>query len=496
MRTIAEVLRWRALRHSTLEAIRYCGRSTTYGELDGSSSALARGLIEHLALKPGDRVAILDKNCAEYLELLFALDKAGLVAAPLNWRLTAHEVGLLVADIKPKLVVAGEEFTSLLKGCGVDVATYLELPRGAADDPHRDRDGAVSWQFATSGTTGLPKGAMLTGWNVLNTGLCLAIEMPELREGGPALVAMPMFHLGGAGWAVWAMQEGATLVIVRDIVPESLLATIVAERIETALLVPAVLLFLCELPASRESDFSAFRHVIYGTAPIAPDLLRRSVELFGCRFTQIYGLTETAGPFTALRHADHVGERLMSCGRTMFGGRARIVDPDGRDLPTGEVGELVYQGENLMIGYWARPEATAEVIRDGWFHTGDAGCLDEEGFIYIKDRIKDMIVSGSENIYPAEVEAALAGHPDIVECAVIGVPDPKWGETVKAVVVVRDGSALSERGLIDWTRDRLAGYKRPRSVDFMDRLPRNASGKLLKRELREPYWRGRDRKVN
>jgi acyl-CoA synthetase (AMP-forming)/AMP-acid ligase II len=180
----------------------------------------------------------------------------------------------------------------------------------------------------------------------------------------------------------------------------------------------------------------------------------------------------------------------------MFGGRAKVFDSDGKELPTGEIGEICYQGESLMAGYWGRPEATAEAIRNGWFRSGDAGYIDENGFIFVKDRIKDMIVSGSENVYPAEIEAVLGGHPDIVECAVIGIPDPKWGETVKAVVVRRAGSTLTEAALIEWMRDKIAGYKRPRSVDFIDKLPRNASGKLLKRTLREPYWQGMERRVN
>ena len=229
-----------------------------------------------------------------------------------------------------------------------------------------------------------------------------------------------MFHLGGAGWAIWAMQEGASLVVVREIVPESLLNTIVEHRIETALLVPAVMLFLTELPQSRTADFSAFRHITYGTAPISPDLLRRSIDTFKCRFSQIYGLTETSGPFTALTHEHHAGERLLSCGRPMFGAQARVVDANDNDLPPGEIGEIVYRGESLMTGYWNRAQETDDVMRGGWFHSGDAGYIDEDGFIFIKDRIKDMIVSGSENIYPAEVEAVLAGHPDIVEVAVIG----------------------------------------------------------------------------
>jgi acyl-CoA synthetase (AMP-forming)/AMP-acid ligase II len=495
MRTIAELIRWRAQRHPSLQAVWFEGQSQTYAELDQSSSALAGGLVAQLGLAPGDRVAILDKNCAAYLELLFALDKAGVVAAPLNWRLTATEVTQIIDDVRPRLIVVGPEFRSHGEASGVRTMTFDQLPRGG-EDPRRDADGAVSWQFCTSGTTGLPKGAMLTGQNVLNTGLCLAIEMPEIREGGPSLVAMPMFHLGGAGWAIWAMQEGASLVIVREIVPEYLLKTIVEHKIETALLVPAVMLFLTELPQSRTADFSAFRHITYGTAPISPDLLRRSIETFKCRFSQIYGLTETTGPFTALTHEHHAGERLLSCGRPMFGAQARVVDANDNDLPPGEIGEIVYRGESLMTGYWNRPKETDDVMRGGWFHSGDAGYMDEDGFIFIKDRIKDMIVSGSENIYPAEVEAVLAGHPDIVEVAVIGIPDTKWGETVKGVAVRRAGTNVTGEALIAWTRDKLAGYKRPRSVDFVDALPRNASGKLLKRKLREPYWAGYERKVN
>jgi acyl-CoA synthetase (AMP-forming)/AMP-acid ligase II len=495
MRTIAELLRWRAQRHPSLEAVWFEGRAMTYGELNESSSQLADAFVNELNLAPGDRVAILDKNSDAYLELFFALDKAGLVAAPLNWRLTPHEVKAIIDDIKPNLVVTGPDFKAHGAASGVPTLTFGELPRGGTD-PMRDGDGAVSMQFCTSGTTGLPKGAMLTGWNVLNTGLCLALEIPELREGGRALICLPMFHIGGAGWAIWAMQEGSTAVIVREVVPEQLLRTIVEQKIETALLVPTIMLFLTELPASRTADFSALRHITYGTAPISPDLLRRSIETFKCRFSQIYGLTETTGPFTALTQEHHVGERLLSCGRPMFGGRARIVDANDNELPPYEVGEIVYQGENLMAGYWGRPEATAEAMRGGWFHTGDAGYMDEEGFIFLKDRIKDMIVSGGENIYPAEIEAVLMSHPAILECAVIGVPDAKWGETVKAVVVRRQGATLTEAALIDWSRDKLAGYKRPRSVDFIEALPRNASGKLLKRVLREPYWQGYARRVN
>ena len=495
MRTIAEMLRWRAQRHPSLDAVWYAGKSQTYAELDASSSLLAGGLVGTLGLQPGDRIAILDKNCAAYLEMFFALDKAGLVAAPLNWRLTAHEVKLIIDDMKPKLIVTGPEFKATGVASGVPTMTFDDLPRGGGD-PRRDVDGAVSTQFCTSGTTGLPKGAMLTGWNVLNVGDCLAQEMPEIREGGRHLVCLPLFHIGGAGWAIWAMQRGSAAIIVRETVPEQLLNTMVGQKVETALLAPTLMLFLCELPAARTADFSALRHITYGTAPISPDLLRRSIETFKCRFSQLYGLTETTGPITALPHEHHTGERLLSCGRPMFGGRVRIVDAEGNDMPPRQVGEILYQGESLMAGYWQREKETAQAIRGGWLHTGDAGFLDEEGFIFLKDRVRDMIVSGGENVYPAEVEAVLMGHPEVLECAVIGVPDPKWGETVKAVVVRRVGTNLSEPALIEWSRDKIAGFKRPRSVDFMEVLPRNASGKLLKRTLREPYWKGYARRVN
>jgi acyl-CoA synthetase (AMP-forming)/AMP-acid ligase II len=495
MRTLAEMLRWRAQRHPSLEAIWFEGKSQTYAELDESSSQLAGALVSELGLNPGDRVAILDKNCAAYLEMFFALDKAGAVAAPINWRLTPQEVKRIIEDVNPRLIVTGAEFKQNAAEAGVPVRTFDNLPRGGVD-PKRDADGAVSSQFCTSGTTGLPKGAMLTGWNVLNVGLCLALEITELREGGRHLVCLPLFHIGGAGWAIWAMQEGSTAIIVREIVPESLLKTMVEQKVETALLAPTLMLFLTELPASRTADFSALRHITYGTAPISPDLLRRSIDTFKCRFSQLYGLTETTGPITALPHEHHTGERMLSCGRPMFGGRVRIVDAEGKDLPPRQVGEILYQGENLMAGYWQRADETAKAIRDGWLHTGDAGYMDEEGFIFLKDRVKDVIVSGGENVYPAEVEAVLMGHPEVLECAVIGVPDKTWGETVKAVVVRRAGANLTEASLIEWSRDKLAGFKRPRSVDFIDALPRNASGKLLKRTLRELYWVGYTRRVN
>jgi long-chain acyl-CoA synthetase len=495
MRTIAELIRWRARRHPDLLATLFLGRGRSYGELDRSSSELADGLAGTLGLRPGARVAIIDTNSDAYLELLFALDKAGLVAAPINRRLTAGEIAAIVAEIEPALIVAGEAFVPLCAGLPVRCLGFAELPRGA-EDPHRDADGAVCWQFSTSGTMGLPKGTMLTGWNLLHNAVAMALEMPDFREGGPFLACLPMFHIGGAGCPIWAMHQGATIVITPDAQPETLLDALTECRIETTHLVPALLRSLCDLPQAACAGFPHLKHIAYGAAPMSPDVLQRCLATFGCRFTQFYGLTETTGPFTALPFAEHHGERLWSCGRPMLGSRARVVDVDGADLPAGEIGEIVYRGANLMAGYARRPEATAAAMRDGWFRTGDAGTMDADGYLFIKDRLKDVIVSGGENIYPAEVESVLAGHPDVADIAVIGVPDAAWGEAVKAVVVRREGSPLTVEALLAWAQGRLAGYKRPRSVDFVERLPRNPSGKLLKRELRAPYWQGRARQVN
>ena len=495
MKTIAEMLRWRARRHPDLAATWYQGRTRTFAELDASTSALAAGLVNDLGVRPGDRVAILDKNSDEYLELLLALDKAGAVGVPVNWRLTAHEVAAVVGDADPAALVVGEDLRASADQVRCRVLGFGELRRGG-DDPRRDRTEAVTWQLYTSGTTGLPKGAMLSNENLLGLIGPLGWEAPELQEGARGLVAMPLYHIGGCGWALAVLTQGCTAVVMREVVPQDLLQVISEQRVNSAFLVPAVLLFLTQVPGVEQTDFSALRNIHYGASPISQELLLRAIDVFKCRFTQLYGLTETTGAITALRHEDHQGERMLSCGRPMFGAEIRVVDPLGADVPAGEIGEVVYRGPGLMQGYWRRQDDTSAAVRDGWFHTGDAGSLDADGFLYIRDRIKDMIVSGGENVYPAELESVLMGHPAIADVAVIGVPDDKWGETVKAIVVRRPDAGLTDQELIDWSRERLAGFKRPRSVDFTDTIPRNPSGKILKRQLREAYWADRQRQVN
>jgi long-chain acyl-CoA synthetase len=496
MRTVAAALRWRAARHPESAALSFLGRRTSFAELDAGSSRLAAGLAGELGVRPGDRVAILDKSSDRYLELIFAIAKAGGVMVPVNWRLKPGEVATVAGDAEPRALVVGEEFAESAVEVACPVLGFDELPRGEGD-PRRDGgEDEVAWQLYTSGTTGLPKGARLTHANVFSMIASLGLELPEMVEGTASLVLSPLYHIGGCGWALLALTRGARCVVVREVDPRQLLATLVEERVATGMIVPAVLLALTQLERVGDGDLSALRNICYGASPISQSLLEAAIRTFGCRFTQLYGLTETSGAITALRHEDHEGERLLSCGRAMFGGEVRIVDEEDRELPAGQVGEIVYRGPNLMEGYWRRPEDTARALRGGWFHTGDAGTADAAGFLYIRDRIKDMIVSGGENVYPAELESVLSGHPAVADVAVIGVPDERWGETVKAIVVRRPGAELAGEELIEWARSRLAGYKRPRSVDFVDAIPRNPSGKILKHELRERHWAGQDRRVH
>jgi acyl-CoA synthetase (AMP-forming)/AMP-acid ligase II len=309
---------------------------------------------------------------------------------------------------------------------------------------------------------------------------------------------MPLYHIGGSGWAIAAFLGGATLVVTREANPTEILDLIESRGIANAFLVPALMNMLVQHPGVGERDFSKLRTILYGASPIPEELLKQSLDTFRCDLIQAYGLTETTGAAVTLPAHDHVvgSPRLKACGLPVLGHRIRIVREDGSECDAREVGEILIAGPQVMRGYWNRPEANAETIRDGWFHSGDAGYLDEDGYLYIHDRVKDMIVSGGENVYPAEVESALFAHPDVADVAVIGVPDEKWGETVKAIVVLREGATTDAQGLMDFCQGKIAGYKRPRSIDFIDALPRNPTGKILKRELRERYWEGHDRRVS
>jgi long-chain acyl-CoA synthetase len=316
------------------------------------------------------------------------------------------------------------------------------------------------------------------------------------------LVAMPLFHIGGSGYATVGMFVGCHTILMKEVDPVGMLAMIPEKGITNMFAVPAVLQFMLGVPGIESMDFSSLRMILYGASPISVEVLRKSVETFKCAFIQAYGLTETTGAIVALMPEDHdpkgkYAHRLRSAGKPITGVELRIVSADtGTDAEQGEVGEIWCRTGQNMLGYWNKPEETAKTItEDGWLKTGDAGYLDEDGYLYIHDRVKDMIVSGGENIYPAEVENALMSHPDIADVAVIGVPSDKWGETVKALVVKKEGSDPTPESIISFAKERIASFKCPTSVDWIDALPRNPSGKILKRELRAPYWEGKERNV-
>ena len=479
-------------------------RSVTYRELEERGNRVAHAL-GRLGVGEQGRVAYLDLNNPEFFEVMLGAAKIGAAIAPLNFRLTPTEMGRIVHDAQARVLVVGPAFDAAVptirsEAPGLEhvIRTGAEfesfVASGAAEDPGREStDDDVVLQLYTSGTTGLPKGVMLTNANC--SGLMDVADAWGLDETSVSLVAMPLFHIGGSGWANVALARGGTDVLVPMIDPAGLIDTIEARRVTNAFLVPAVLQMMCAVPGAEGRDYSTLRSIAYGASPITTSALKRCLEVFRAPLFQVYGLTETTGAITELSSGDHDPEGprqhlMRSAGKPYPWVEMKAVDPaTGADCGPGEVGEIWTRSRQNSPGYWNKPQDTAASFdTDGWLHTGDAGYFDEDGFVFLTDRIKDMIVTGAENVYPVEVESALAEHPDVADVAVIGVPDATWGETVKAVVVRRVGSALTEDALLGWARERVAGFKRPPSVDFVDELPRNASGKLLKRVLREPYW--------
>lgn len=491
------------------------GRSTSFAQLNTRSRQVANGLTG-MGLSPGDRVAYLAKNTDMYYEILFGCAASRCVMNGVNTRLAPPEVRFILADAKARVLFVGREFHEMveqIRGELPDLVRIISLDGGHADWSEyatwrdsmsdaapgleaRGDDDVI--QLYTSGTTGLPKGVQLTNDNYraffTQAGM---LEWSSYDAGEAVMNAMPLFHVAGVNVGILACLQGARTVILRDIDPGLILRLIGEHRIAHAFWVPAVILMLTQHPDIGKTDFSSLRQVFYGASPISETLLRKAVDIMDARFTQLYGLTETVGAGTFLPPEAHdpAWGKLRSCGVPWPGAIVRVVDGEGRPLPCGEVGEIVIRSGFVMKGYWNRPEATAEAIRGGFFHTGDAGYFDEDGFLYIHDRVKDMIVSGGENVYPAEVENAIFGAPGVADVAVIGVPDDKWGEAVKAIVVKAPGAEPTEEAIIAWARERIAGYKVPKSVDFVESLPRNPSGKILRKDLREPYWAGHTRRV-
>ncbi|MFJ5830703.1 AMP-binding protein [Streptomyces sp. NPDC093089] len=505
---LPDAIRLHATERGSSTALSCEGGTVGYAELDSRSNRIARALLAETAA--GSRIGFLARTRNEAGEILVGAAKAGLVTVPLNWRLAVGELTAVAQDaeltvllVEPEFRAAADAVRAVLPGLRLIVIGPSEEPDVPAyetwlaahpdDDPGRgtgsDAD-EVFLQIYTSGTTGVPKGVLLTHGNFY-------ADTTELEEylwepGSVALNALPMFHIGGLGWLRVALTAGATSLMFPDFTPDAAAETIEREGVTHAFLVPSVLHLLTELPGIENRDFSRLTLITYGSAPITPVLLRRSMALFGCHFMGKYGLTEGGGTVTQLPPEDHRPDGpeqhlLTSVGRPRRGVDVVIADPEtGRPVPAGTVGEIRVRSRHNTPGYWNRPEETRALYdSEGLLCTGDGGHLDADGYLFLTDRIKDMIVSGGENVYPTEVESVLAEHPAVSEVAVVGLPDPVWGEAVTAVVVLRPGADRpTERELVDFTRDRIASYKKPRRVHFVDALPRNPNGKVLKRELR------------
>ena len=512
LNSVADLVRVHARERPEQAALWFEGRTTTYSALERLSNQCAAALIA-AGVSPGDRVGILAKGNDDFFVLWLGALKARACLTPVNWRLAPPEIEFILKDAGARILIVGADFAKIAESLLPrlpDVATVVHIEPGHGQWPclrdwasgHRPEDPQLAAsadddviQLYTSGTTGLPKGVMLSEANYRALYASATGQWARFDAGDAVLVAMPLFHVAGANMGMLGLMQGAQAVVLREADPAVILEQIEAHQIKQVFLAPVLINMMLQSPRIAAADLTCLRAIYYGASPISEDVLTKAQARFGASFTQLYGLTETIGLGGYLSPQAHAEGRLRSCGVPSDLVEVRVMIED-RQAECGQVGEIQIRSPGVMKGYWNRPEATAQAIdSEGWFKTGDAGYFDAEGYLFIHDRVKDMIVSGGENIYPAEVENALFSHPDVADAAVIGVPDERWGEAVKAVVVLRPGVSPDATSIISHCRGQIAGYKVPKSVDFADSLPRNPSGKVLRRSLRQPYWEGRDRNV-
>lgn len=486
-------------------AIRFDGGRLSYVALDRLANRLANTLRRE-GYGREDRLIFIGRNSDAVPVIALAANKIGAVPVPLNWRLAPAEIATLIRDAEARLIFVEPEFQETV------IALLAALPRPIAVVLARDLFGTGSWlsrddsllsavddpdaiavQIYTSGTTGIPKGVMLPHRSLLGINALRVAHLPwdSWNKNDVTLVSAPLGHIGAYGMLARALFFGGEAIIQQIFDTDQVLDAIAHHGVSKIALVPTAIKMLLDHPRARQIDYSRIDTMIYGASPITPALLREAIKVFRCRFAQSYGSTETSGPVVALEPDDHDfagNPRMLSAGRALPGTTVRIADDAGNELPLGESGEICLRSIANMKGYWKRPDDTAATLSvDGWLRTGDAGYMDADGYVYVRSRVKDMIISGAENIYPTEVENAIAGHPDVAEVAVIGIPDPHWGEAVKAIVTAKAGHQVDPASVIRWARERVAGYKTPKSIDVVAELPHNATGKIDKRRLRDAY---------
>ncbi|MCA4709586.1 long-chain-fatty-acid--CoA ligase [Mycobacterium avium subsp. hominissuis] len=507
--TLAGIVERHAQRRPDAIAIRYGERQWSWAEWS-SRIRRAAGALRGAGIQRGQCVAFLDKNHPACLEVLIGGASVGAVTTVVNWRVIGDELVHVLADSGARVLVVGAELRPAAEAAarrvpsleriievGDEYESLLAAAEPAPSDAGVDTD-ETALVIYSSGTTGRPKGVLLSQRALVNHAVNLAPAFP-FADGDANLVAMPLFHVGGIGYALFGIRAGAPTIMTREPDAAALIGAVRAGATH-AFFVPPVIARFLDAGEAAHASIAGLRYIVYGAAPMPLPLLHRALSTWpGTKFVQVYGQTELCGAVTALSDDDHRDtarpELQLSAGKAVQGCEIRIVDPDsGAELPAGRSGEVWVRSNQNMSGYLNRAEATAETITaDGWVRTGDVGRLDADGYVYIEDRLKDMIITGGENVYGPEVESVLIEHPAVVDAAVIGVPDDFWGESVKAIVVA-DGD-VDAADVIEFCRRHLAGFKCPRTVDFVTELPRNASGKILKTQLREPFWRDRDRRV-
>ena len=481
----------------------------SYQGLEAASNRVANALIG-AGVVAGDRIAVLARDSLASVTMLFGVAKAGAALVNINWRLAADEIAYILSDAAPRLLFVDEEFTPAipqivsrmasppqtfpLAGWGKDAADFSPGLTYAADD--------IVVQMYTSGTTGRPKGVQLSNRSFF----AIAREMEAV--GDPwigwskdtvSLLFVPTFHIGGLWWLMRGLALGSLTIVLKSFDARAILRAIPQYRVTKTCMVPAMMSVLLAEPGCNTTDFSSLETIVYGGSPISSALLQRAMKIFQCDFCQIYGMTETGNMAVCLRPQDHHvsdPQKLAAAGKPLPGVTVMVLDAEQKALGPGKIGEIALRSPARMAGYWNLPEATQSTLVDGWVKTGDAGYQDEEGFVYVCDRIKDMIIAAGENIYPAEIEHVIRAHPGVADVAVIGVPDELWGENVKALIVPREEHTIGAADIIRHARAHLAEFKIPKSVDVVHELPRNASGKILKSKLRDRYWQGRERRVN
>ena len=514
---VSDILEWNARRDPNKTALVFKDKRISFAELDRRGNRLVNALWD-MGVRRGDRVAILSDICHQFAEIAFSITKAGMVAVPLNYRFIPQELAYVVNDSGAETIFVEDSYRDaidsmrpFLKGDKNVIAmgepqpgmkSYEELISSFSPDKLSVdvSESDVAYLIYTSGTTAFPKGVIRTHKSIMASAVGNVASW-GVRRDDVGFNVIPPFTIAFMWQLITYHYAGSTTAIFRWN-PEEFLNTVEKEKLTIGVLAPAMLRAVIEHPDFNKYDISSIRRIIVGSAPLPEDLFRRAIGIFGNIFDQVYGMTEAA-PVTIIYAEDQdidntrgKSRRLLSCGKETAMHEVRVVDEQGNDVVPGQSGEIIIKSDALMSGYWNLPEKTAESLRGGYYHSGDIADVDEDGYIYICDRKGDMIISGSENVYCPEVENVLSSHPAVLEAAVIGVPDDKWGEAVKGLVILRPGMTATEKELIDFCRPRLADFKRPKSVDFYEDFPRTAMQKVSKKDLREKYWAGHKRRVH